>query len=307
MHSLAPYLVRCFNSNLPGKNEDKYAVLDEIGSHDTFDLLQKFISLQNKEFSMIEEEKLVYRFADFKFDTSTRLISGWFQLGHYGTKTDIINVKTNQIDFKKTQMNAEIINHFIYISLPKSYNKGIVLLHAVRNNGIKTVFFNLFSEYFKNVTNFNFQMNPLSYDKALSEWDNAITKEIRLIKFTGLEVLNDIADRLKNLGHNDEQVMLFKPKRSKDFGRFIDFFNKDSEQAKIIELLTPLCSQVKAVVDLNGRKRVFSVGNNSSNSICEIEAPDNIVRDFENLEYESIHNWCHGISQEFAISLYPKK
>ncbi len=300
MHSLAPYLIRCFNPGLPGKPEDKYAALDKVGSHDTFELLTSFIKSKKNDFHVLDKTKQVYRFDRFSYDSDNRILYGWFQLGSFGIKSDIINVKTGKVDYEKTQENAEIINHFVYFSIPRGYNEGVALLHMFRGNGIKTVFYDLFREYFNTVTKFNLQMNPLSYDKALAEWENANAKEIRLIKFSALE---DLADNIKKLGHN-EQTLTLKPPRKGTLGKLKDYMDKDSEQFKAIEFLTPMCSKVKTVVELNGRKRTFSIGYNASNSICEIEAPENLELEFGNPKFEAIKSWCSDISKEFSKSLY---
>ncbi len=300
MHSLAPYLIRCFNPALSGKPEDKYAALDKVGSHDTFDLLSNFIKSKKADFHVLDEAKQVYRFDNFNYDSVNRVLYGWFQLGSFGTKADIINVKTGKTDYKKTQENAEIINHFIYFSIPRGYNEGVVLLHMLRGNGIKTVFYDLFREYFNSITKFNLQMNALSYDKALAEWGDANAKEIRLIKFSAF---GDLADNIKKLGH-DEQILTLKPPRKGTLGKFKDYMNKDSEQSKAIEFLTPMCSKVKTVVELNGRKRTFSIGYNASNTLCEIEAPEDLELEFGNPKYEAIKKWCFDISNEFSDSLY---
>ena len=300
MHSLAPYLIRCFSPGISGKPEDKYAALDKVGSHDTFDILSNFIKSKKSDFHVNDEAKQVYRFDSVNYDSTNRVIYGWFQLGSFGIKSDIINVKTGEVDYEKTQENAEIINHFIYFSIPRGYNEGVALLHMFRGNGIKTVFYDLFREYFNQVTKFNLQMNPLSYDKALAEWENANAKEIRLIKFSAL---SDIADSIKKLGH-DEQMLTLKPPRKGTLGKLKDYMNKDSEQSKAIEFLTPMCSKVKTVVELNGRKRTFSIGHNSSNAICEIEAPDDLELEYGNPKYDAILNWCSEISTEFSDTLY---
>lgn len=303
MHSLAPYSIRCFNPISKGKPDQNYLALDKVGSFDTFDLLKKFINSKTSDLHILESSKQVYRFENFNFDLEKREIHGWFQLGHYGSKSDIVNVKTGNIDYEKTQENAEIINHFIHFSLPLGKNEGVVLLHMFRGNGIKTVFYDLFREFFLKTTTFNLQMNPLSYDKALSEWENANVKEIRLIKFVAL---SDIADKIKMLGH-DEQILTLKAPRKGILGKFKDYLNSNSDQYEVVEFLSPLCSKVKTVVELNGRKRIFSVGINATNAICEIEAPEDLELEFGNPKYNSILQWCSEISNEFIDSLYGKR
>jgi hypothetical protein len=301
MHSLSPYLIRCFNPQLSGKNEDKYSVLDKVGQYDTFSLLKNYIESKSEDFSIVEETKQVFRFHQMLIDSDKRIVCGWFQTGHYGIKTDIINISTGKVDFEKAQNNAEIINHFIYFFLPQSFNEGIALLHGLRGNKIKTLFHRLFKEYFKDITKLNFQMNPLSYDKAFKEWQDSNAKEIRLIRFEGF---SDIADQIKMLGHEEVEVKLKPPKKS-TLGKLKDYFDKDSDQAKAIEVLSPICAQIKTVVELNGKKRTFIVGHSATNSICEIEAPEDLELSHGNPEYNAIKKWCEEISEEFSETMYP--
>jgi len=303
MHSLAPYSIRCFNPKSRGNPEQSYLALDKVGAYDTFKLLKDFITSKKSDLHILEASKQVYRFENFKFDTQNRKLHGWFHLGHYGSKSDIVNVKTGKVDYEKTQENAEIIKHFIHISLPLSKDEGVVLLHMFRGNGIKTVFYDLFRKYFFKRTTFNLQMNPLSYHKALLEWENANVKEIRLIKFKGL---SDVADRIKMLGH-DEQTLTFKAPRKGFLGKFKDYLNENSDQSEAVEFLSPLCSKVKTVVELNGRKRIFSVGVNATNTICEIEQSDSLELESGNPKYSSILQWCSEISDEFIESFYGKR
>lgn len=301
MHSLSPYLMRCFDSQLQGSIEERYSILDKVGSFDTYDLLKEYIKSKNSDFQIVEDSKQVFRFNEVAFDEDKRLIYGWFQAGHYGIKTDIINIGTGKVDFEKAQNNAEIINHFIYIFLPKGFNEGVSLLHSYRGNGIKTLFYEQFNKFFKDKTTLHFQMNPLSYDKALDEWLDAQAKEIRLVKFVGL---SDIADQIKNLGHEEQELKL-KPPRKGSLGKLKDYFNKNTDQSKAIEILNPLCSQVKTVVELNGRKRTFTVGIAASNAICEIEAPEELELVDGNPKYNAIKDWCSEVTKEFSGTMYP--
>ncbi|MEQ1546510.1 hypothetical protein [Methyloglobulus sp.] len=302
MHSLSPYLMRCFNPQLQGnKIEDRYTILDKVGQFDTYVLIKEYIESKSVGYHLVEKSKQVFCFEGMEFDVENRLICGWFQVGHYGTKSDIINISTGKVDFIKAQDNADIIKHFIYFFLPKGFNEGIAFFHSYRGNGIKTLFFELFKDYFLSKTKLNLQMNPLTYDKALAAWENANAKEIRLIKFSAL---NDIADQIKKLGHNEQELKI-KPRRKSTFGKLKDYFNQESEQAKAIELLSPLCSEIKTVVELNGNKRTFIVGKSASNSICEIEAPEDLELIDGNPKFDAIKKWCDIVTEEFSSTMYP--
>ena len=104
MHSVSPYMLRCYNRNLSA--EDKYSVLDNVAGHDIFDLLESFIADNSHNFKIIESSKQVYRFDSFTFDKSKRVIRGWLQAGTYGIKTDIINNENGAVDRKSTRLNS---------------------------------------------------------------------------------------------------------------------------------------------------------------------------------------------------------
>jgi hypothetical protein len=301
MHSLLPYSMRCFNPALPGNPKDKYAILDKIGQFDAYTLLKTYIESKTNEFHIVEDAKQVFRFNSMVFDTDKRLIYGWLQAGYYGKKTDIINISTGQVDFEKALHNAEIINHFIYFFLPKGLNKGISLLHAHRGNGIKTLFFELFNEYFKNKTTLHLQMNALSYEKALNGWMDGNAKEIRLIKFAGWA---DSSDTLLRLGSNEQDLILKAPRKGA-LGKFKDYYNNASDQAKAVEALSSLCAQVKTVIELDGKKRIFTVGCSDSSTMYAIDAPEELTLVDGNPEFNAIKQWCEEISIEFFNEIYP--
>ena len=302
MHSISPYAMRCFNPAIESKNiEDKYCVLDKIGQHDLYNLLKIFISAKTENYHLVEDTKQVYKFSGMSFNDDTRHIYGWFQVGTYGIKTDIINIESGQVDFKKAQNNAEIINHYLHMFIPAGFNEAICMMHSYRGHGVKTLFTAIFCPYFREETALNLQLSPLAYEKAIEAWQEANTKELKITKFEGLK---DIADQIINLGH-EEQELIIKPPRKGTFGQLKDFFNKNSEQAKIVEVLSELGSQVKTVVELNGKKRTFTVGADATNSVCRIDVDDSVLMQDGAPTIESLNRWVLVIISEYVSVMYP--
>lgn len=299
MHIIAPYILKCYDPTINKSHEDRHVMLDKIKTNtDLFALIKNFMTTRT-DFTLIESEKQVYRFSSMKYLTSTRVICGWFQVGKYGRKTDIINIETGEVDFEKTTDNAEIINHFIYLKIPKNVNEGIALLHST-GLGVKTLFHSLLREEIDSKTKVKLMMEPLSSQKAMKKWHKAVVKEIKLV---GFKKLGDKADVISQLGHK-EQILTLKPERSKCLGILEEFFNKNSGKAKIVATLNADCTTVKSTVELNGKKRTFSIGNNPSNSICEIEEPDDLKIKDGNPVYNSIEAWCQGICKDFMSEMY---
>jgi hypothetical protein len=301
MHSVAPYLFRCYNKELNGRQDQRYSTLDNIGQYDLFQLLLNFINANTGAYKVVEDSKQVYQFSDLEYDENTREISGWFNVGNYGTKNDIINIDTGHIDFEKAQNNAEIIKHFVHFFVPRGFNEAIAFMHAYRGIGIKTLFHTLFSNYFQGITNLVIQMNPLSYDNALNAWLDATAKEIRLTKFVGV---NDIADQVRMLGHN-EQELVIKPPRNNGLGKLRDYVTPGSERLRAIEIIGEYGEQIKTVVEINNKQKTFRIGRNVSTPLCEIELDDDVVLDEGVPNFNSIRQWTREIVNEYAITMYP--
>jgi hypothetical protein len=301
MHSVAPYLFRCYNKDLDGRQDQRYSTLDNLGQYDLFQLLVDFINANTGVYKVVEDSKQVYQFSDLDYDENTREISGWFNVGHYGIKSDIINIETGQIDFEKAQNNAEIIKHFVHFFIPRGFNEAIAFMHAYRGIGVKTLFYSLFSNYFQGITQLVIQMNPLSYDNAINAWLDATAKEIRLTKFVGV---NDIADQVRLLGHH-EQELVIKPPRNNGLGKLRDYITPGSERLRAIEIIGEYGEQIKTVVEMNNKQKTFRIGRNVSTPLCEIELDEDVVLDAGVPEFNSIRRWTREIINEYAISMYP--
>lgn len=300
MHSVSPYLFRCYNKELDGKKDQRYSTLDNIGRHDLYIILKEFISKLTDVYRILEDEKQVYRFTDMVFDDQQREISGWFNVGAYGIKSEIINVQTGAVDFEKAQNNAEIIKHYVHFFIPRGVNEAMAFMHSYRGVGIKTLFYNLFSSYFTNVTRLVIQMNPLAYDNAVMAWLDATAKEVKLTRFVGLQ---DIADQIRKLGHHEQELVIRAP-RNGDLGKLRDYISGGSEKLSAVEFIEEYGAQVKTVVEMGGKRRTFSVGRNRANPLCEIEVPDEVMLVEGVPELTSIKIWVREIVTEYAIEMY---
>jgi len=301
MHAVAPYLFRCFNRGLEGRIEERYSTLDNLGDRDLFYILRDFLLANTGAYKIVEESKQVYQFDDLQINEESREIYGWFNVGTYGMKTDIINVATGEVDYEKTKNNAEIIKHYVHYFIPRGFNEAMAFMHSYRGVGVKTLFYTLFSQYFKDLTDLVIQMNPLAYDNAVNAWLDATAKEVKLTKFVGL---NDIADQVRLLGHG-EQELIIKPPRRGGMGRLRDYLNPNSPHRQAVEIMGEFGAQVKTVVEMDGKRRTFNVGRNRTSALCEIEVEENIIGDDGVPEFARINTWVREIVAEYARTMYP--
>ncbi len=301
MHAIAPYLFRCFNNGLEGRIEERYSTLDNLGDKDLFYILRDFVVANTGAYKIIEETKQVYQFESLEINEEKREIFGWFNVGTYGMKTDIINVATGDVDFEKAKDNAEIIKHYVHYFIPRGFNEAMAFIHSYRGIGVKTLFYTLFSQWFRDTTQLVIQMNPLAYDNAINAWLDATAKEVKLTKFVGL---NDIADQVRLLGHG-EQELIIKPPRRGGMGRLRDYLNPNSQYRQAIEVMGEYGAQVKTVVEMDGKRRTFNVGRNRTSALCEIEVDENILGDDGVPDFVKINSWVREIVAEYARTMYP--
>lgn len=301
MHAVAPYLFRCFNNGLEGRIEERYSTLDNLGDKDLFYLLRDFLQANTGGYTVVKESQQVYKFDDLQINEDRREICGWFNVGTYGIKTDIINVDTGDVDFEKAKDNAEIIKHYVHYFIPRGFNEAMAFMHSYRGVGVKTLFYKLFSQYFRDITGLVIQMNPLAYDNAVNAWLDATAKEVKLTKFVGL---NDIADQVRLLGHG-EQELIIKPPRTGGMGRLRDYLNPNSLHRQAVEIMGDYGAQVKTVVQMNGKRRTFNVGRNRTSALCEIEVEENIVGEDGVPDFQRINTWVREIVAEYAHTMYP--
>ena len=301
MHAVAPYLFRCFNRDLEGRVEERYSTLDNLGDKDLFYILRDFLLANTGAYKIIEETKQVFQFDELQFNEQSREIYGWFNVGTYGMKTEIINVATGAVDFEKAKNNAEIIKHYVHYFIPRGFNEAMAFMHSYRGDGVKTLFYNLFAQYFKEETDLVIQMNPLAYDNAVNAWLDATAKEVKLTKFIGL---NDIADQVRLLGHGEQELVIRPPRRGV-LGRLRDYLNPDSPHRQAVEIMGDYGAQVKTVVEMNGKRRTFNVGRNRTNALCEIEVDDEVIGDDGVPDFVIINAWVKEIIKEYSLTMYP--
>jgi hypothetical protein len=299
MYSISPYLFRSYNKDIMGPQGRHYSRLDDIAGRDLFTLLEDFIN-KYASYKINDNTKQVYRFENVFIDRGSRTISVWFVVGTYGIKTDIIDIDTGLVNFRKAENNAEMIKYYMHFFIPRGFDEAIVLTSNYRSSGVKTLFYSLFSKYFSSRTKQNLQMNPLSYDKAFNSWLDARTTEIRCTKFRGCK---DITDQITLLGH-EEQELVLKPKKNKSLGRLRDFIG-DGDKLKVIEVLAETSDVIKSVVEMDGKKRTFRIGTQVANILCEIELDDTVVIIDGVPEFSSIQRWSKEIIKEYAQRMYP--
>ncbi|MFV5547334.1 hypothetical protein VXQ35_06045 [Acinetobacter oleivorans] len=297
MHTIHPYKISMFDKI---NGQGGYPNLGALngGKIDAFIFIKDWIdNLQKKGMISPKDKQISIQYKDFIFDLKNRRIYGWLYTGDYGTANTIYKVSDGTHAYDKTEDNAEMIPHFVYLVLPNNKSKGLVLLHSVKNSGVKTIFTEMLNaQCAKNIPDRRFQINPAPYNKALKLWREAIAKEIKAVP---KNMPSDLADKVRKINVEAETLVTIKPPIRGNFGKWSDFEKKGTPQAELLEVLENDYQNITATLQSNGKTRKIRMGTSVTNEICIIEAPDDLKLIGGNPELASILQWCEDIQADF--------
>lgn len=302
MHTLHPYQITVFDlkSGIPNQRHAPLGLIK--GNVDAFLFIENWIKENQKKKLIIDPDKktsILFR-DDFVFDISTRTIYGWVCVGDYGQANPILDIDTGKTAYDKKENNAELIPHFLYIRLPYNRKKGLALFHGVRGKGVKSIFVESLNKEFKSAHDRTFFFSTLAYDKAISLWQDAVTKEITAVPKA---IISDLADKVSEISPEAKTLVTIKPPRMGNFGSWSDFRKKGSKQYELLEVLENNYEDIRTVIEKNGKKKRLRIGTKITDNICVIEAPEELEVIGGNPELQSIIEWCKDIENDFNIDL----
>lgn len=295
-HAVSLYTVRCHKPD--STKNDQYHTLNAIGSVDLFEVTKGFVEKNTSSFVLVENDKKIFKFDSPTFDQGNRVIFGWLRVGSYGSRAELIDVGTNKVEFKRGERHADVMDHYFRLHLPSS-TVGLCMTHAHGGRSMKTLLSDLLDKALKEKVERSLQIRPLGYAQAFSAWQQAKIKELKVLQY---KPPTDVADLLSSA--NVKQIsMTIKPARKKFFGRFSELDNASSEPAKLVEVLSPLGSIVKADVQLGKKKRRFVVGNSNEDRVCEVEIESGVIQDEVMPTLSEINVWCDTLAAEVNTKL----
>lgn len=279
---------------LAGPVGERYHDLSSVRARDTLDFIYSFLSTLEKDLHDDSEKKKTVQVKEVKKDN--RSVYGWVEYGEYGIPGFIVDTKSKQKTYTKKHDDSEVRLLYFNFCIPLGSKTGIALLHTAGNRGIKTFFYEKFSEYFHNMLSLRVQMRPLSHEKTVQEWiDNSDVKEIRLGKYLLQSEGEDIADRLGV----ERTELILKPKRGRGFGNIRGLREKvDGSNKSYVEILSSMSADVKAVVESGGRKKVLSL--KAGEPVAAIEIDESTVDIIDGApEKNSLHRYAQDLMKEF--------
>jgi hypothetical protein len=293
MHSFRPYSIKIFDKYLPGDITERYHLLDSVRSRDLLDFIEAFLnSLSTNIYNDIEAKKTVHVTSVSRVDRS---IYGWIDLGEYGIPGKIYSLASKSKTYDKRHDDSDVRSLYFNFCVPEHSRTAVVLFHSAGNRGIKSFFDEKFNEYFKTQIDLKVRISPLAHEKTVQEWlDNSNVKELRLSNY---EVClgGDLADQLGV----DRTEVIIKPKRGAAFGTFSSLKEiAVGGNESPVEMLSRVSTDVRAVIESGGRKKVVSLKMGDPISAVEITGDNvNIVDGVP--DKAELHGYASELIEEF--------
>ncbi|MEO9385302.1 hypothetical protein [Chromobacterium phragmitis] len=300
MYSVAPYLIRCRDTAIADKGHRH--LLENIRGRDVFAILKDFINAR-LDLKKVGDSSKAYKFTDVQIDEDKREITAFVLAGAFGVRGDIVDVTDGSKVHDKKPSHAGLDTFYFHAYFPKGCQEAILLLGVFKGDGIKTVIHHEFGKFFTAIVNLPLTFNPLPHKKAINSWQEAVTKEFRVI---GFKTDMDVSDVERFGGNLQRTLTITPPSKRSHFGRFVDLFDKSKDQYNFVEELRGVGAEVKAVVKLGKRTRVFKVGVVNDNAVCQIDLEDSVeMKDGVPL-IQSVREWASELLVDISHQVYGK-
>lgn len=228
------------------------------------DYQKKYFSTKDNSLIINENNERIY-------------ISFTVKYGSYGYKSDITNINTNKILFKRNLNNADVKNFRVMFAFSKKQEqyeiyKGIVLFQTIGQYGIKTITTTKFNDFLSKEFNlkpiFKVATTRKTFEKIIMKGK---LKKMDLIKN---EVNPEFSSMFGvNCGKEIKTIILSSVREKKSFAdKILDLATSGNE----IYELDDTYNDIKITVDMNGRSKTSSIKNIDSLYIIE-ELPNDVL------------------------------
>lgn len=268
-YSLATYIVRIKN-----KNTHSNVSLNsfEIGGESIFSIFSGYFNERNAQSANDDDQQKILRVARVDVSEDLRLIRGIIETGEYGIKSDFVDVETQEVSYQRTTNDAEMLPFYFLLSIPEESEEAILILQRFNIYGIKTVLQRDLQNYFKELSDdYAVYLYPLIYESVLNEYIKGELKEIRLVKFTVPQNIENAYDRQGLIPDESFVELVIKAKRklSLQFAHesIIEFLrnfrgtNISTPLNRVIEVDGFDYDTIKVNLDVNGKRRIMDLSN----------------------------------------------
>ncbi|MDF2686872.1 MAG: hypothetical protein K0S55_2055 [Clostridia bacterium] len=277
--------IRQFNSKSVEKIfklNDKFEISEEIAFQNAIELFKEFLVTHSNTINNNDKKQTFGCKYEEGFSGETKdyhYIYTIIQSGIYGSSSEICDVVTNEVKYKKPANEAEVRPFYLFIIVPKDtdrvkVNKGMLIFQNVGPYGVKTITKNYIQEFFKQRFKITLKLSTISPELFI----NKVIKRDTIKQFIMVKnhMSGDTSDNvgkgygvetrlLSNLHFNDSLWdIIFDKIRYVAKGKFhlFEFEQKEYDTLKLS-------------VDIGGKLRTLDLHNLENLSIIE-GIPDEI-------------------------------
>lgn len=243
------------------KQQPNYRKLNAFdGYTDLYDVILTF--LQGLKNNTKNNTHKIYMKA-IRVEPSGRSISGVVESGIYGLSSNLRDVETDSITYKKRKNDADVLPFYFLFYLPKDTDEGILILQRTGKFGIRTNLGNFLGTYIsKQHHGYLVEINALVQEELIKKiLYGGIIKKLRCVKYHApIDSIDGLDDGHTEVPFNMEVVL--SANRIPFMDRIQKFFDSNCNVKSLVEIrdFNFDYDTVKVEVEVNGSMRTFDLG-----------------------------------------------
>lgn len=251
---MARFTLSTYTLRVKRKRGIRYRRLDDVpGVGDFLEVVENYVgSLHGRASNDATNQRLLR--VGF-YEAADRSVKGKVETGEYGYETELLDVRRNEVSYRRQLEDAEMLPFYFLIHIPVDADEGLVVLQRFKQYGIRSVLLRDFRRYVDGRwPDLTIEMNPLVPEALVTEYlRRGRIKKIRFVRF---RIPADIADALDGGGHEEREgraELVISAKRRQGLplvGLVNRFLGGEREVRNLIELESfPQYEDVKVEVE----------------------------------------------------------
>lgn len=237
-----------------------------------------------------------------------RSIYGVIESGIYGISSNLRDVETDSITYKKKKSEADVLPFYFLAYIPEDTDEGILLFQRTGKHGIRSKFGGFIDRYFSDRhKGFNIEINALIQEEIIKKiLYSGTIKKLRCVKYQAP------VDGFDGLDEGHEEVpydmeIVLSGSRIPVMKKIKNFFESKTSVRSLIELRDFDFSYdtVKVEVEVDGSLRTFDLGRlNRARAYYDVS--EQVVLDADDHPtFSSLHAITKSYLKEIIQQMYP--
>jgi len=243
-----------------------------------------------------------------KGHSKERYVFGIIESGNYGISSNIRDIETDSVNYKKTKNDADVLPFYFLFYIPKERNEGVLILQRTGRFGIKTSLGNSLSKYFsEKYIGYSLEINSLIQDDLIRKLLNEGTiKRLRCVKYRApTDAFDGLDEGHQEVPFNMEVVL--SANKIPFSSRIKSFFDSERSVKSLIEIrdFEFAYDTVKLDVEVDGSIRTFDLGEIEKSRIYHDISKQVTVGADDQPTFESIYIASFEYLKDITNKLYP--